>query len=224
MAVCASSASTPACRPPASAWSTSTGHALAYVASGTITHHAPGPRQPAGAAEGAVRRHRRSHGALSARRRRRSRSSSSTSTRSPRCCSARRAAPASRRWWPATWRSPNTRALQMKQAVAGHGKAAKAQVQEMVKRLLRLPGLPGKDAADALGLAITHAHAARCHRADPACRWRGAQAYRAVQGPAASSECCGCGRRLRAQTLGDTAPQRTQARRQRPLQRHRPSS
>ncbi len=50
-------------------------------------------------------------------------------------------------------------ALQMKQAVAGHGKAANAQVQEMVKRLLRLPGLPGKDAADALGLAITHAHA-----------------------------------------------------------------
>ncbi|HWI81845.1 crossover junction endodeoxyribonuclease RuvC [Ramlibacter sp.] len=50
-------------------------------------------------------------------------------------------------------------ALQMKRAVAGHGQAAKAQVQEMVKRLLRLPGLPGKDAADALGLAITHAHA-----------------------------------------------------------------
>jgi crossover junction endodeoxyribonuclease RuvC len=52
-------------------------------------------------------------------------------------------------------------ALQMKQAVAGHGKAAKAQVQEMVKRLLKLPALPGKDAADALGLAITHAHAGR---------------------------------------------------------------
>jgi crossover junction endodeoxyribonuclease RuvC len=50
-------------------------------------------------------------------------------------------------------------ALQMKLAVAGHGKAAKAQVQEMVKRLLKLPGLPGTDAADALGLAITHAHA-----------------------------------------------------------------
>lgn len=50
-------------------------------------------------------------------------------------------------------------ALQMKRAVAGHGKAAKAQVQEMVKRLLKLPGLPGTDAADALGLAITHAHA-----------------------------------------------------------------
>ena len=50
-------------------------------------------------------------------------------------------------------------ALQMKQAVAGYGKAGKAEVQEMVKRLLKLPGLPGKDAADALGLAITHAHA-----------------------------------------------------------------
>ena len=49
-------------------------------------------------------------------------------------------------------------ALQMKQAVAGHGNAAKTQVQEMVKRLLNLPGLPGSDAADALGIAITHAH------------------------------------------------------------------
>ena len=52
-------------------------------------------------------------------------------------------------------------ALQMKKAVAGHGKAAKAQVQEMVMRLLKLPGLPGEDAADALGLAIAHAHAGR---------------------------------------------------------------
>ncbi len=52
-------------------------------------------------------------------------------------------------------------ALQMKQAVAGHGKAAKAQVQAMVQRLLQLPAAPGPDAADALGLAITHAHAGR---------------------------------------------------------------
>jgi crossover junction endodeoxyribonuclease RuvC len=51
-------------------------------------------------------------------------------------------------------------ALQVKKAVVGHGLANKAQVQEMVKRLLKLPGLPGKDAADALGLAIVHAHAA----------------------------------------------------------------
>ena len=49
-------------------------------------------------------------------------------------------------------------ALQMKKAVAGYGKAGKAEVQEMVKRLLKLPGVPGKDAADALGLAIAHAH------------------------------------------------------------------
>ena len=52
-------------------------------------------------------------------------------------------------------------ALQMKKAIVGHGKAAKEQVQEMVKRLLALPALPGKDAADALGLAICHAHAAK---------------------------------------------------------------
>mgnify|MGYP000320095006 FL=1 len=50
-------------------------------------------------------------------------------------------------------------ALQMKQAVTGHGRADKTQVQSMVQRLLALPGLPGPDAADALGLAITHAHA-----------------------------------------------------------------
>lgn len=50
-------------------------------------------------------------------------------------------------------------ALQMKQAVAGHGRAAKAQVQAMVQRLLKLPKPPRTDAADALGLAIAHAHA-----------------------------------------------------------------
>ena len=50
-------------------------------------------------------------------------------------------------------------ALQMKKAIVGHGQARKEQVQEMVMRLLKLPGLPGKDAADALGIAICHAHA-----------------------------------------------------------------
>lgn len=50
-------------------------------------------------------------------------------------------------------------ALQMKQAIVGYGRAEKAQVQDMVKRLLNLPALPGQDAADALGLAITHCHA-----------------------------------------------------------------
>ena len=51
-------------------------------------------------------------------------------------------------------------ALQMKKAVVGHGLARKEQVQSMVARLLALPGLPGRDAADALGIAICHAHAA----------------------------------------------------------------
>ena len=52
-------------------------------------------------------------------------------------------------------------ALQLKKAVTGHGKAAKEQVQEMVKRLLQVPVLPGKDAADALVLCITHAQVGR---------------------------------------------------------------
>jgi crossover junction endodeoxyribonuclease RuvC len=49
-------------------------------------------------------------------------------------------------------------ALQVKQAVVGQGKAQKAQVQSMVQRLLLLSGLPSTDAADALGVAICHAH------------------------------------------------------------------
>jgi crossover junction endodeoxyribonuclease RuvC len=49
-------------------------------------------------------------------------------------------------------------ALQVKQAVVGNGHARKEQVQEMVKRLLRLPGQPSADAADALACAICHAH------------------------------------------------------------------
>lgn len=49
-------------------------------------------------------------------------------------------------------------ALQVKQAVVGHGKAAKEQVQKMVMRLLKLPGVPSADAADALACAIAHAH------------------------------------------------------------------
>ena len=49
-------------------------------------------------------------------------------------------------------------ALQVKQAVVGHGHAAKEQVQAMVKRLLALQGDPAADAADALACAICHAH------------------------------------------------------------------
>jgi crossover junction endodeoxyribonuclease RuvC len=70
-------------------------------------------------------------------------------------------------------------ALQMKKAIVGHGLATKSQIQQMVKRLLALPALPGKDAADALGLAITHAHAgasfAAIARATPLARRTHAQ-------------------------------------------------
>lgn len=48
---------------------------------------------------------------------------------------------------------------QVKQAVVGVGRAQKAQVQAMVRRLLLLPGTPAADAADALAAAICHAHA-----------------------------------------------------------------
>jgi crossover junction endodeoxyribonuclease RuvC len=49
-------------------------------------------------------------------------------------------------------------ALQLKQAVVGYGRATKEQMQQMVVRLLALSGVPGTDAADALGMAICHAH------------------------------------------------------------------
>ena len=52
-------------------------------------------------------------------------------------------------------------ALQVKQAVVGAGKAHKTQVQMMVRKLLRLPGDPSADAADALACAICHAHGGR---------------------------------------------------------------
>ena len=52
-------------------------------------------------------------------------------------------------------------ALQVKQSVVGNGHAAKEQVQEMVRRLLALPGVPSPDAADALACAICHAHGVR---------------------------------------------------------------
>ncbi|MBT0665972.1 crossover junction endodeoxyribonuclease RuvC [Geobacter pelophilus] len=49
-------------------------------------------------------------------------------------------------------------ALQVKQAVVGHGKAAKEQVQQMVKILLNLPEIAQADASDALAVAICHAN------------------------------------------------------------------
>ena len=46
----------------------------------------------------------------------------------------------------------------MKRAICGNGLAEKEQIQRMVKTLLSLDELPQNDAADALGLAICHAH------------------------------------------------------------------
>ncbi|MCS5694495.1 crossover junction endodeoxyribonuclease RuvC [Desulfofundulus thermocisternus] len=49
--------------------------------------------------------------------------------------------------------------LQVKQAVVGYGRAAKEQVQYMVRALLGLPEVPRPDdVADALAVAICHAH------------------------------------------------------------------
>lgn len=70
-------------------------------------------------------------------------------------------------------------ALQMKKAVVGHGQARKEQVQAMVTQLLSLRAAPGPDAADALGIAITHAHAgaslAALERVSPLARRQHAQ-------------------------------------------------
>ncbi|HHT62729.1 MAG: crossover junction endodeoxyribonuclease RuvC [Bacillota bacterium] len=49
--------------------------------------------------------------------------------------------------------------LQVKQSVVGYGRADKHQVQYMVKTILNLSALPKPDdAADALAIAICHAH------------------------------------------------------------------
>lgn len=49
-------------------------------------------------------------------------------------------------------------ARQVKQAVVGKGGADKAQVQHMVQTLLGLSRKPQADAADALAIALCHAH------------------------------------------------------------------
>ena len=57
--------------------------------------------------------------------------------------------------------SPN----EMKQTVAGYGAADKGQVQLMISKLLGLKSIPKPaDAADALGLAITHLQARKLRR------------------------------------------------------------
>jgi crossover junction endodeoxyribonuclease RuvC len=51
---------------------------------------------------------------------------------------------------------------QVKQAITGSGRADKRQMQEMIKRLLRLTEIPTPDdAADALSIALCHIHIMR---------------------------------------------------------------
>ncbi len=49
-------------------------------------------------------------------------------------------------------------ALQVKSSVVGEGKAAKEQVQKMLKVLLGLPEVAQADASDALAVAVCHIH------------------------------------------------------------------
>jgi crossover junction endodeoxyribonuclease RuvC len=51
--------------------------------------------------------------------------------------------------------------LQVKQSVTGYGRAEKKQIQEMTRLLLGLQKIPKPDdTADALALAVCHAHSA----------------------------------------------------------------
>lgn len=52
---------------------------------------------------------------------------------------------------------------EIKVAVAGSGRASKAQMQAMVAKLLALTDAPAEDEADALGAAICHLHAGSFH-------------------------------------------------------------
>lgn len=70
---------------------------------------------------------------------------------------------------------------QVKQAVAGYGKAEKRQVMEMTKRLLGLQAVPKPDdAADAVAIALCHARSATSRLAalDPATPGSGRYAVR----------------------------------------------
>lgn len=52
--------------------------------------------------------------------------------------------------------------LQVKQALTGYGRATKHQMQESVRRILNLEGIPKPDdAADALAIAICHSFTSR---------------------------------------------------------------
>ncbi|MGC0271572.1 crossover junction endodeoxyribonuclease RuvC [Pseudactinotalea sp. Z1739] len=94
---------------------------------------------------------------------------------------------------------------EIKAAVTGSGRAGKDQVQEMVRRILRLADKPRPaDAADALALAITHAWRAGAAGPRPAVTMTPAQrswteaAARSRRTPAAPRTGAGAAGRLRA--------------------------
>ena len=52
--------------------------------------------------------------------------------------------------------------LEVKQAITGHGRADKRQIQQMITLLLSLDKIPKPDdVADALAIAVCHLHSAR---------------------------------------------------------------
>lgn len=68
---------------------------------------------------------------------------------------------------------------EIKQAIVGRGGAQKHQVQHMVKAILSLQAEPLSDEADALAVALCHAHSYRCRagiaKVDSAPRRRGSR-------------------------------------------------
>ena len=55
-------------------------------------------------------------------------------------------------------------ARSVKKAIVGYGQADKEQVAQMVARLLNLQHVPAQDAADALAIALCHAHTRQFRR------------------------------------------------------------
>jgi crossover junction endodeoxyribonuclease RuvC len=90
----------------------------------------------------------------------------------------------------------------VKKAVVGNGNAEKAQVHAMVARLLPGASIAGPDAADALAVAIAHAHhlaSARAFKSSPergggpcGAWWRGSTPRAGARpwAPSDSSSCC----------------------------------
>ena len=67
---------------------------------------------------------------------------------------------------------------QVKQAVAGYGKAEKRQVMDMTKRLLALKAVPKPDdAADAVAIALCHARSCTSRLRNPGANRPGSGRY-----------------------------------------------